>query len=63
PPIEPGGYSLIVDGDIAVAPSADEGGVGAVTVTKAVLHRPAPVAGPGDATCGSDCLQIEPQEI
>lgn len=59
PPTEPGGYSLIVDGDIEVKAQSDEGGVGAVTATKAVLHRPAPVEDSTDAPCGSDCLQID----
>ena len=59
PPAEPGGYSLIVDGDIAVAGDPEEDPTGAVTATKAVLHRPAPVEGAEDAACGSDCLQID----
>lgn len=59
PPDEPGGYSLIVDGDIEVHGDPSEDAVGAVTATKAVLHRPAPVEGAEDADCGSDCLQID----
>jgi len=60
PPNEPGGYSLIVDGEIAVAAAVGDGDAhGIVTATKAVLHRPAPVEGADDAACGSDCLKIE----
>ncbi|MFN3219753.1 MAG: hypothetical protein ACE367_24975 [Acidimicrobiales bacterium] len=60
PPNEPGGYSLIVDGEIAVEPAVGEGDAhGVVTATKAVLHRPAPVEGAEDAACGSDCLTID----
>lgn len=59
PPIEPNGYSLIVDGDIAVEGTPGDDAVGVITATKAVLHRPAPVAGADDAACGSDCLTIE----
>ena len=60
PPIEAGGYSLIVDGEIAVAGTPGEDAVGTVTATRAVLHRPAPVDdAAADAACGSDCLEIE----
>ena len=60
PPSEPGGYSLIVDGEIVVESGVDDGDPhGIVTATKAVLHRPAPVDGAEDAACGSDCLKIE----
>ena len=52
PPAEPGGYSLIVDGDIAVRGTPGEDAVGVVSVTHAVLHRPA-------ETGGSDCRPIE----
>ena len=54
PPGEPGGYSLIVDGDAEV-------GDGRLLVepTKAVLHRPAaPGAQPPADGCGSDCVPI-----
>jgi len=63
PPTEPGGYSLIVDGEIVVEPAVGDGDPhGVITATKAVLHRPAPVEGlegAEDAACGSDCLTIE----
>ena len=58
PPVEAGGYSLIVD---AVVTAASDAGRGAnsltVRPTKAVLHRPAAAAGPGEA-CGSDCVPL-----
>jgi hypothetical protein len=54
PPVEPGGYSLIVDGDAAV-----DGDVVTFRPVKAVLHRP---AGPGaeavEGTCGADCHPV-----
>ncbi len=60
PPTEAGGYSLIVDGEIAVEPAVGDGDPhGVITATKAVLHRPAPVEGADEAACGSDCLTIE----
>jgi hypothetical protein len=43
PAVEPGGYSLIVDGEARVDP--DEHVI--ISVTGAVLHRPAPA--PGDS--------------
>ncbi len=58
PPTEPGGYSLIVDGEILIE-HADDEPVGTVTATKAVLHRPALSAVTEDASCGSDCVRIE----
>lgn len=60
PPVERGGYSLIVDGDMAVAGDPESGATGTITATRAVLHRPAPVdEASADASCGSDCLEIE----
>lgn len=52
PPVEEGGYSLIVDGDATV-------GDGSLTVepVKAILHRPAPDAD-GRRT-GSDCRPVD----
>lgn len=60
PPVEEGGYSLIVDGRAA---STDDGV--RVTPGHAVLHRPADHAagatgGASDATgCGNDCVPVE----
>lgn len=55
PPLEPDGYSLIIDGDAVVA--------GESTVrfapTGAVQHRPAPAGFTGSATgCGNDCEPV-----
>lgn len=55
PPRDPGGYSLIVDGEAAVEPSGDGGRV-TLRVTTAVLHRPG-TAG-GEPGCGSDCVPL-----
>jgi hypothetical protein len=57
PPVEEGGYSLIVDGDASIE--------GAETVrftpTGAVLHRPAPDGFTGSPTgCGNDCEPVGP---
>ncbi len=53
PPFEPGGYSLIVDGTVAVAD-----GVLAFTPTTAVLHRTGPPREDSPASCTSDCIRI-----
>jgi hypothetical protein len=52
PPVEPGGYSLIVDGCAARRQGASGDGL-VVRPTRAVLHRPAPAGSPG-----SDCVNI-----
>lgn len=60
PPVEPGGYSLIVDGEIAVTGTPGDDAVGTVTATNAVLHRPASGAAPAaDAACDADCVDVE----
>jgi len=50
PPPERGGYSLIVDAEVARID--DDAGVVALVPTHAVLHRPAPSGG------GSDCKPV-----
>jgi hypothetical protein len=57
PPVEDGGYSLIVDGDATIR---DDSMV-CFTPTGAVLHRPAPEGFSGSATgCGNDCEPVGP---
>lgn len=53
PPTEVGGYSLIVDGRASAS-----GDVVSVAPSKAVLHRPAPVAVTDPDSCGSDCVKV-----
>ncbi len=54
PPTDPSDYSLIVDG----AGSMRDGKL-AVTLTRAVLHRPAlPQAIPTGRGCASDCIEL-----
>lgn len=57
PPIEDGGYSLIVDGNASLEGEA----VLRFAPTGAVLHRPAPDGFAGSATgCGNDCEPVGP---
>jgi hypothetical protein len=55
PPTEPGGYSLIVDGE---AVAADDGVL--VSPSRAVLHRAgaAPEEPTADGACVSDCVEV-----
>ena len=60
PPFEPGGYSLIVDGEAGVSVLDDpgrEGGRVVVRPTAAVLHR-SPAGPDGQGACGSDCVPV-----
>ncbi len=57
PPVEDGGYSLIVDGNAALA--GDD--IVRLSPTGAVLHRPAPDGVTGSSTvCGNDCEPVGP---
>ncbi|MGE3928442.1 MAG: pyridoxamine 5'-phosphate oxidase family protein [Lautropia sp.] len=54
PPQSEADYSLIVDGQAAVAGESLR-----ITPTRAVLHRPAPRPGPAvPGACGSDCVEL-----
>lgn len=58
PPREPGGYSLIVDGQGRASDGALK-----VVPSRAVLHRPAAPNSPAAATgCLHDCVPIERQD-
>jgi hypothetical protein len=55
PPQAEADYSLIVDGQAAVA-----GGALRITPLRAVLHRPTPPRQPAaPGACGSDCVEIK----
>jgi hypothetical protein len=53
PALEAGGYSLIVDGDGAIATTG-----ATVTPTRAVLHRPATPEAVLKPGCGGDCVPL-----
>ncbi|HYC00656.1 MAG TPA: pyridoxamine 5'-phosphate oxidase family protein [Candidatus Limnocylindrales bacterium] len=57
PPIEPGGYSLIVDGDARMEGTGDAAVV-AVAPTRGVLHRPSAEAPRPGASCADDCVRL-----
>lgn len=57
PPVDEGGYSLIIDG----AARVDGDATLRFAPAGAVLHRPAPAGFSGSATgCGSDCEPVGP---
>jgi hypothetical protein len=57
PPIEPGGYALIVNGT-AVSKHRPGGTKAEITLTKSVLHRPGPKPDDSDGPCASDCRRL-----
>jgi hypothetical protein len=57
PPIEPGGYSLIVDGEARVTTGPDGAGI-VVTPATAVLHRSAAAPEGAAGDCSSDCVTL-----
>jgi len=65
PPSDPGGYSLIVDGngEIADSDSSDDSTAGLLVVpTRSLLHRNADPTTPGSATgCLHDCVVFATQ--
>lgn len=60
PPIEPDGYSLIVDGSATAGPDVDGKASIRFTPSGAVLHRSAAPDFGGSATgCSNDCAPVE----
>jgi hypothetical protein len=57
PPIEAGGYSLIVDGDGQVIGSGSDARI-SVTPTRGVLHRPGKSSASAARGCSSDCIPL-----
>ncbi len=57
PPTEPGGYSLIVDGDGRVIGTGADTRI-SITPTRGVLHRPGTSAAATARGCGSDCVPL-----
>jgi hypothetical protein len=56
-PIEPGGYSLIVDGEASVEGAGDDAQV-VVRPTRGVLHRPAASPAAIPEGCSADCKPV-----
>ena len=58
PPIEAGGYALIVNGTAASEPRPTGVTMAEITLTKSVLHRPGPKPDDSDGPCASDCRRL-----
>jgi hypothetical protein len=56
-PIEPGGYSLIADGEARVRGAGEEARV-VVRPTRGVLHRPAAAPAAVAPGCSADCVPL-----
>lgn len=58
PPVEPGGYALVVNG--TAAGRHEPGGFtrAHITLTKSVLHRAGPKPPDSDGPCPSDCRRV-----
>ena len=56
-PSEPGGYSLIVDGEGAARGVGEDARV-VVRPTRGVLHRPAAVPAASEDACSADCVPL-----
>ncbi|WP_374090108.1 pyridoxamine 5'-phosphate oxidase family protein [Methylomicrobium lacus] len=57
PPIEAGGYSLIIDGDGYLIGSGSDARI-SITPTRGVLHRPGTSTASAARGCGSDCIPL-----
>jgi hypothetical protein len=58
PPIEPGGYALIVNGAAAGEHRATGVTMAEISLTKSVLHRPGPKPDDSDGPCANDCRSL-----
>jgi hypothetical protein len=59
PPMEAGGYAMIVNG-VATEKRQENGVVVAeIKLTKSVLHRPGPKPDDSDGPCTSDCKRLK----
>src|SRR6202162_4890949 len=58
PPIEPGGYALIVNGAAEGECLPTGVPMAEITLTKSVLHRPGPKPDDSDGPCAADCRRL-----
>jgi hypothetical protein len=58
PPLEPGGYSMIVNGVAKGKRQANGVTIAEIELTKSVFHRRGPKPADSDGPCASDCQQI-----
>jgi hypothetical protein len=58
PPLEPGGYAMIVNGIATGTHRPDGVTIAEISLTKSVLHRAGPKPPDSDGPCSSDCKRI-----
>jgi hypothetical protein len=58
PPLEPGGYAMIVNGIASGTHQPNGAATIEIRLTKSVFHRPGPKPAGGDGPCASDCRRI-----
>lgn len=58
PPMEPGGYAMILNGVVTERRETGGGATAEITLTKSVFHRPGPKPADSDGPCASDCRRI-----
>jgi hypothetical protein len=58
PPLEPGGYALIVNGTATSRDGPAGAAMAEITLTKSVLHRPGPKPDDSNSPCPSDCRRL-----
>ena len=58
PPLEPGGYAMILNGTAIETVQVDGAVCAKLSLTKSVLHRQGPKPEGGEGPCASDCRRI-----
>lgn len=58
PPLDPGGYAMILNGTAIGTAQADGAVRAEISLTKSVLHRPGPKPDGSEGPCASDCRRI-----
>jgi hypothetical protein len=58
PPLEPGGYAMILNGTAIETVQVDGAVCAKISLTKSVLHRPGPKPAGSEGPCASDCRRI-----
>ncbi len=61
PPLEPGGYAMILNGIASRKPASTDVIQAEIALTKSVFHRRGPKLANSDGPCASDCKRITRQ--
>lgn len=58
PPMEPGGYALIINGTATPTTMAGDAPMAEIALTKSVLHRAGPRDEAREGPCTADCISV-----